>query len=86
MFDPDLYRDPAEIDRWKQRDPIDTLGRWLVAQELLTEVDVDALWESARTETERAVSAADAGPVEPIERMLDHVTAPRADTSATGVR
>jgi pyruvate dehydrogenase E1 component alpha subunit len=23
MFDPDLYRDHAEVERWKERDPID---------------------------------------------------------------
>ena len=86
MFDPDLYRDPAEIDRWKQRDPIDTLGGWLVGQELLTGVDVEVLWEQARTETDRAVSAADAGPLESLEGLLDHVTAHRPDTIPTGVR
>ncbi len=29
MFDPDLYRDPAEIERWKRRDPIVTFGEQL---------------------------------------------------------
>jgi pyruvate dehydrogenase E1 component alpha subunit len=86
MFDPDLYRDPAEIERWKERDPIDTLGRWLVDQEMLTDADVDALWERARSETEQAVSAADAGPLEPLDGLLDHVTTPRTATSPTGAR
>jgi pyruvate dehydrogenase E1 component alpha subunit len=86
MFDPDLYRDPAEIDRWKLRDPIDTLGRWLVAEEQITDADIDVLWERARDETEHAVAAADAAPVESVDGLLDHVTAPRTDTSPTGVR
>jgi pyruvate dehydrogenase E1 component alpha subunit len=86
MFDPDLYRDPAEIERWKLRDPIDTLGRWLVDEQLATADDIDALWERARSETEQAVSAADAAPIEPIEGLLDHVTARRPDASPTGAR
>ncbi len=86
MFDPDLYRDPAEIERWKQRDPIDTLGRWLVDEQLATADDIEALWERARSETEQAVSAADAAPIEPIEGLLDHVTARRPDASGTGAR
>ena len=86
MFDPDLYRDPAEIDGWKQRDPIDTLGRWLRAQELLTEADIDALWERARGETEQAVAEADAAAVESVDGLLDHVTAARTGTVPTGAR
>jgi len=86
MFDPELYRDSAEVDRWKQRDPIDTLGQWLIAQELLTETDIDVLWERARAETEHAVVAAEAAPVESVEGLLDHVTAHRPDTIPTGVR
>ncbi len=77
MFDPDLYRDPAEIEYWKQRDPIDLLGRWLAAERLVTTADIDALWERARSETDQAVAAADAAPLEPVEGLLDHVTASR---------
>ena len=30
MYDPDLYRDKAEVEQWKERDPIDVLRpRWL---------------------------------------------------------
>jgi len=79
MFDPDLYRDPAEIERWKQRDPIDTLGRWLVEQELLVDDDLAALWDRARAETDQAVAAADAAEVEPVDGLVDHVTAPRVE-------
>ncbi len=53
MFDPDLYRSSDEVDRWKQRDPIMTLGEWMVEHRLASGDDVEALWERARAETER---------------------------------
>src|SRR5512139_1226923 len=37
MFDPELYRDKAEVERWKQRGPIVTFSARLKAQGQLTE-------------------------------------------------
>lgn len=79
MFDPDLYRDPSEVERWKQRDPIDLFDRRLRAAGLLLDDELAALWELARTETERAVSAAEAGPLESVDTLFDHVLSPSAD-------
>lgn len=84
MFDPDLYRSSDEVDRWKQRDPIMTLGEWMVEHRLASGDDVEALWERARAETESAVAAADAGPLEPVEGLFDHVTAIRAESKLAG--
>ena len=74
MFDPDLYRDPDEVERWKQRDPISMFADHLLADEALTRDELDALWSTARDETEAAVAAADDAPFEPVESLLDHVT------------
>ena len=74
MFDPDLYRDPDEVERWKQRDPISMFADHLLADEALTTDELDALWSTARDETEAAVAAADDAPFEPVESLLDHVT------------
>ena len=76
MFDPDLYRDPAEVERWKQRDPITTFAARLVTDGVIDDSDVDAMWTTARTETEAAVTAADAAPIESVDTLLDHVTRP----------
>jgi pyruvate dehydrogenase E1 component alpha subunit len=73
MFDPDLYRSTEEIDRWKQRDPITLLSESLLERHHTDETEIEALWEAARSETDRAVSAAEAGPLEPVEGLLDHV-------------
>ncbi len=80
MFDPDLYRDPAEVERWKERDPIMTFAARLVADGVASDDDVEAMWAAARAETEAAVDAADDAPLEPVETLTDHVTRPRPAT------
>ena len=84
MFDPELYRSSEEVDRWRQRDPITTLVDWMIEHRLATAEDIEALRERARAETESAVAAADAGPLEPVEGLFDHVTAVRAESQLAG--
>ncbi len=82
MFDPDLYRDPAEIETWKERDPVVTFAGWAIEQSLLTGDDVEALWDAARDEVTAAVIAADEAPLEPVSSLLDHVTATTEEVSS----
>ena len=84
MFDPDLYRDPDEVERWKQRDPISTFADRLFADEALTRDELDELWSAARDETEAAVAAAEAAPIERVETLLDHVTRTNTVPTAQG--
>jgi pyruvate dehydrogenase E1 component alpha subunit len=79
MFDPDLYRDPDEVERWKLRDPITTLTDRLVADGVIDTDGVEAMWSGARDETEAAVDAAEAAPLEPVDTLLDHVTRQSGD-------
>ncbi|MGA8034302.1 MAG: pyruvate dehydrogenase (acetyl-transferring) E1 component subunit alpha [Casimicrobiaceae bacterium] len=77
MFDPDLYRDKAEIEAWKKRGPIHTLSNRLKAQGLLTEEQFLALDAGAAREVEEAVAFAEAGSLEPVEDLaLDLVAGP----------
>ena len=73
MFDPDLYRDPEEIERWKERDPIDSYACKLTAEGLISGTDLESMWEKAREETEGAVRFAEAAELEPVEDLLLHV-------------
>jgi pyruvate dehydrogenase E1 component alpha subunit len=73
MFDPDLYRDKAEVERWKQRDPIAALVRH--TQGLLDEHDVQAIEASVAREIERAVAEAERGELEPTRDLLRDVLA-----------
>ena len=73
MFDPDLYRDKAEVDEWKKRGPIHHLTNRLKADGTLTEevfLDLDA---KASQEVEAATAFAEAGTWEPVEDLARDV-------------
>ncbi|MCB0997578.1 MAG: pyruvate dehydrogenase (acetyl-transferring) E1 component subunit alpha [Acidimicrobiales bacterium] len=73
MFDPELYRDQAEVDRWRERDPITTYAARLVEREVITDADLEAMWRAAGQEVEAAVAFAEAGTWEPVENLTRHV-------------
>jgi pyruvate dehydrogenase E1 component alpha subunit len=76
MFDPELYRDRAEVERWKARGPIHTFSARLKAQGDLTEkrfLDIDG---TVMEEVERAVAYAEAGTWEPVEELTRDLHTP----------
>lgn len=83
MFDPDLYRETDEVERWKERDPIVTATTRLIDAGLLTETEVEELWSAAREETEDAVAFAEASEDEPIATLTRHVYAESTGTNQT---
>lgn len=76
MFDPELYRDKAEVETWKQRDPIRGFAARLTADGLLDAAGVAALEAEAAAEVEAAVAFAEAGTLEPVEALLSDVYTP----------
>ncbi len=76
MFDPELYRDKAEVEQWKTRGPLHTFSARLKAQGHLTEEQFLELDRAAMDEVRRAVEFAEAGTWEPVEELTRHVTAP----------
>ncbi len=78
MFDPELYRDKAEVEQWKQRGPLHTFSARLKAEGKLTEETFLALDAKANTEVQAAVAFAEASPWEPIEDLLKDVHTPGA--------
>jgi pyruvate dehydrogenase E1 component alpha subunit len=75
MFDAELYRDKAEVERWKQHGPIHTFTDRLKAAGMLDEAEFEAIDRAALAEVEAAVQFAEAGSWEPPERLLDDVVA-----------
>ncbi|HEX6974439.1 MAG TPA: pyruvate dehydrogenase (acetyl-transferring) E1 component subunit alpha [Vicinamibacterales bacterium] len=73
MFDPDLYRDKAEVEEWKKRGPIHNLSNRLKAEGRLTEEQFLAIDAEAGREVEAAVAFAEAGTWEPIDALLRDV-------------
>ena len=76
MFDPELYRDKAEVEAWRQRDPIKGYSARLIADGLLDAAAVAALETEAAAEVEAAVAFAEAGTLEPVEDLLCDVYTP----------
>jgi pyruvate dehydrogenase E1 component alpha subunit len=80
MFDPDLYRDKAEIEQWKQRGPIHSFTAKLKAAGDLTEKAFLALDARAEAEVADATAYADAAELEPIEDLLKDVYTPQGQS------
>ena len=75
MFDAELYRDKAEVERWKQRGPVKTLVERLEASGLGNRDDLAALEAEADAEIDAAVAFARAGMLEPIAELTRFVYA-----------
>lgn len=76
MFDPELYRDKAEVERWRRRDPIRLFTEKCLGDGTFTETDVAAIETSARDEVARAVEFAEAGTWEAIADLERDVLTP----------
>jgi pyruvate dehydrogenase E1 component alpha subunit len=81
MYDPDRYRDKAEIARWRRRDPIDALVARLRADGELTDADLAGLEAAVAAEIEAAIAAADAAPLESVADLTRFVYADGGSTS-----
>jgi pyruvate dehydrogenase E1 component alpha subunit len=75
MFDPELYRDKAEVEEWKKRGPIHSYTARLKAKRDLTEEQFLELDRAAMQEVEQAAAFAEAGTWEPVEELTRHLTA-----------
>ncbi|GEK01170.1 pyruvate dehydrogenase (acetyl-transferring) E1 component subunit alpha [Streptomyces sp. NPDC003388] len=80
MYDSDRYRDKDEIERWKERDPVEGLARRLREAKELTDEARTALEDRLAAEIDTAVEAAERAPEEPVEDLLKYVTSPAEAT------
>jgi pyruvate dehydrogenase E1 component alpha subunit len=76
MADPELYRAKAEVEQWKQRDPIATFVATLRREALLTDAELAAVAASVAGEIDGAVAFAEAAPWEPVEDLAKDVHTP----------
>ncbi len=82
MFDPELYRDKAEVQTWRERDPIRLFTEKCTAEGLVTDDDITAMEQAAAAEIAEAVDYAEAGTWEDVETLGRHVTTPPAPEGA----
>jgi pyruvate dehydrogenase E1 component alpha subunit len=76
MYDPELYRDKAEVETWKTRDPIPRFVAALRERSWLDEAAEGAIEASVAAEIAAAVAEAEAGPWEPVSDLLRDVHTP----------
>jgi pyruvate dehydrogenase E1 component subunit alpha len=73
MFDPQLYRDKAEVEQWKHRDPIDTFEDRMRKAKMLADDDLKRIEDEVAAEISAAVDYAEAGTWEPVEELTRFV-------------
>jgi pyruvate dehydrogenase E1 component alpha subunit len=76
MFDAELYRDKAEVERWKQHGPIHTFTDKLKAAGMISEADFQRLDRDAEQEVDAAVAFAEAATWEPVADLAADVYTP----------
>jgi len=73
--DPAKYRPEGELDRWRERDPIELLGAQLAASGLLSAAEQGALREETQRVVDETAERAKEGPVPTIEEIRSYVYA-----------
>ena len=78
MYDPELYRDKAEVEEWKHRDPIMLYEQVLTERGDLTAEARKAMETEVMAEIDEAVAYAEAGQWEPVEDLERFVYSERS--------
>lgn len=77
MFDAQLYRDKAEIEAWRPKEPIVRFQGWLQSNHMIHADDVTHMEAEIDAEIAEAVAFAEAGTWEPVEQLARFTYAER---------
>ena len=78
MFDAQLYREKAEVESWRPKEPIVRFQGWLEANHMTHPGDLPRIEVEVDAEITEAVAFAEAGTWEPVERLTRFVYADSA--------
>ncbi len=81
MFDAELYRDKAEVEKWKARGPIITFVDRLKTDGLLEDGDIEAIEHEAAAQVAKAVAFAEQAEWEPLGDLLRDVYTPEGEAA-----
>ena len=73
MFDAELYREKAEVEKWKMKDPIKLFINLLKENEMISEDKLENLEKEVEMELNEAVEFAENGKWEPVEELARFV-------------
>jgi pyruvate dehydrogenase E1 component alpha subunit len=82
MFDPDLYREKAEVEEWKKHGPLLRFKEWVLGTNLAHEDEFDGLEAEIAGEIDAAVAFAETAPWEPVEELTRDVCTPKEPAAA----
>lgn len=69
MYDPEFYREKAEVEQWRLRDPIDSLASALRADGEVDDAMMQAMESEIAAEIEDAIAFAESSELEPLEDL-----------------
>ncbi|MGD9933272.1 MAG: pyruvate dehydrogenase (acetyl-transferring) E1 component subunit alpha [Dehalococcoidia bacterium] len=69
MYDPEYYRDKAEVEAWRHRCPIETYSAKLREEGVLDEATAESIEAETKAEIDDAIAFAEASPLEPLEDL-----------------
>jgi TPP-dependent pyruvate/acetoin dehydrogenase alpha subunit len=69
MFDAQLYRERAEVESWRPREPIVRFRGWLETNHMVHPEEVARIEDEVDAEIAEAVAFAEAGTWEPVEQL-----------------
>lgn len=73
--DPTRYRKAEEVEKWKERDPIERLKRFMIGKKIWSEKKDEALWEEVRAQIAKVVEDYEAMPERPVEEIFKYTYA-----------
>ncbi|MCB0861836.1 MAG: pyruvate dehydrogenase (acetyl-transferring) E1 component subunit alpha [Solirubrobacterales bacterium] len=71
--DPEVYRDKAEVEEWRQKDPIENFVKVCLEDAVLGEEDIEAAKQQADKTVEAAVQFADNSPDPALESLYEEL-------------
>jgi pyruvate dehydrogenase E1 component alpha subunit len=71
--DPEVYRSKEEVSEWRKKDPVTVFRDRLLAEDVISEEDVEEMRERVEKRVLQAVEFADNSPEPPLESLYDHL-------------
>jgi pyruvate dehydrogenase E1 component alpha subunit len=71
--DPEVYRTKEEVSDWRKKDPVTVFRDRLLAEDVISEKEVEEVRESVEKRVLEAVEFADDSPEPPLESLYDHL-------------
>jgi pyruvate dehydrogenase E1 component alpha subunit len=71
--DPEVYREKEEVEEWRKKDPVAMFRDRLLAEEVISEEEVEAMRDRIEQAVTEAVEFADASPEPPLDTLYDNL-------------